>query len=315
MKKVVSILLVAILLFGLVVPVASADTNSQVGYFGDYNSDGKINANDALGILKIAVGKLKMDYNVMCYLDVTSDLKVNAQDALDVLKFAVGKLSAFKAADDFGYRVNVMANDVYVQQGGTAVVGVVYDAPNETVRSTYYTSDPVLWVSWDDAWMFPNGNYTTIHISPKISVTKETVIPVKIYSPNHPSLYEVINVHILPEQSEPFSYPAFPGLPDFGDYVKTSPEWADTDFIDNTLTVSLVYDAKTILANGNKTTCYDDFLYLLKDKITFVSSTQRDDGNWLYTFKTEKYTLSLWLMTQDGAQKVFVHMEGNINNF
>ena len=61
---------------------------------GDSNFDGKVNANDALNILKQAVGKpVEPFYSEVCELN--GDGAVNAKDALLVLQFAVNKITTF----------------------------------------------------------------------------------------------------------------------------------------------------------------------------------------------------------------------------
>lgn len=63
--------------------------------FGNVNGDTKIDAADALNILKMAVKKLTFNIDQTCYGDVNADGKLDAADALLVLKYAVKKLSEF----------------------------------------------------------------------------------------------------------------------------------------------------------------------------------------------------------------------------
>ncbi len=63
--------------------------------YGDLDIDGKINAKDALIVLKIAVDKHIPTETQKQAADVTGDGKINAKDALDILKMAVGKLDEF----------------------------------------------------------------------------------------------------------------------------------------------------------------------------------------------------------------------------
>ncbi len=62
--------------------------------YGDLNGDTKINAKDALQVLKISVGKTKADEQTQILADVNEDHAVNAKDALEILKYAVGKPGA-----------------------------------------------------------------------------------------------------------------------------------------------------------------------------------------------------------------------------
>ena len=59
------------------------------------NIDKKIDAKDALEILKNAVDKVKFNLRQTIVSDVDVDGKINAKDALNVLKKAVGKIEWF----------------------------------------------------------------------------------------------------------------------------------------------------------------------------------------------------------------------------
>ncbi len=63
--------------------------------YGDLNGDEKVDAKDALNVLKIAVGKLDATDEMKLVADVTGDGEINAKDALDILKKAVGKIEFF----------------------------------------------------------------------------------------------------------------------------------------------------------------------------------------------------------------------------
>ncbi len=60
---------------------------------GDLNDDDKIDAKDALNVLKISVNKLDATDNQKIAADVNEDKSINAKDALEILKFAVDKPS------------------------------------------------------------------------------------------------------------------------------------------------------------------------------------------------------------------------------
>lgn len=61
---------------------------------GDVNNDGKIDAKDALIVLKISVGKYTANDVEKTAADVNQDQKIDAKDALEILKYAVKKPSA-----------------------------------------------------------------------------------------------------------------------------------------------------------------------------------------------------------------------------
>lgn len=63
--------------------------------FGDVNSDTKVDASDALMVLKSAVGKQELTEYQTVIADVDGDNAINAVDALYILKKAVGKIAAF----------------------------------------------------------------------------------------------------------------------------------------------------------------------------------------------------------------------------
>ena len=60
---------------------------------GDLNGDSKIDAKDALEVLKASVGKVTLDDTKKSFADVNKDTKIDAKDALEILKYAVGKPS------------------------------------------------------------------------------------------------------------------------------------------------------------------------------------------------------------------------------
>lgn len=60
---------------------------------GDVNNDIKIDAKDALLVLRISVGKTTPTQGQKAAADVSKDGQINAKDALEILKYAVGKPS------------------------------------------------------------------------------------------------------------------------------------------------------------------------------------------------------------------------------
>lgn len=63
---------------------------------GDVNGDGKINAKDALEVLKESVGKASLTQQQKQAADVNQDEKIDAKDALEILKYSVGKPSVIQ---------------------------------------------------------------------------------------------------------------------------------------------------------------------------------------------------------------------------
>ncbi|MBR1883802.1 MAG: dockerin type I repeat-containing protein [Clostridia bacterium] len=62
---------------------------------GDVNSDGKVDVNDAILILKKITGKTTLTASQIGAADVTKDTKVDVQDAILILKYIVGKIKSF----------------------------------------------------------------------------------------------------------------------------------------------------------------------------------------------------------------------------
>ncbi len=63
--------------------------------FGDVNGDGKIDAKDALEVLKYAVDKVQFTEQQSLVAEVTGDGDINAKDALEILKYSVNKITQF----------------------------------------------------------------------------------------------------------------------------------------------------------------------------------------------------------------------------
>lgn len=62
---------------------------------GDLNGDTKVDAKDALNVLKISVNKLNPTEEQKIAADVNKDNNINAKDALEILKKSVGKEACF----------------------------------------------------------------------------------------------------------------------------------------------------------------------------------------------------------------------------
>ncbi len=70
--------------------------------YGDVNGDQKINAKDALEVLKAAVGKLTLTEQQQVLAELNKDGEINAKDALLILKRAVNKIQTFPVEEQEG---------------------------------------------------------------------------------------------------------------------------------------------------------------------------------------------------------------------
>ena len=81
--------------------IGSGEQKVEIGHtatdisYGDVNSDGKINAVDALEVLKATVGKVKLTEEQFIKADTDGNGKINAVDALYILKKTVNKIDKF----------------------------------------------------------------------------------------------------------------------------------------------------------------------------------------------------------------------------
>ena len=77
-----------------VITPTDTPTPTEIPY-GDVNGDQKIDAKDALEILKFAVGKAQLTPEQQAAAEVDGKEGINAKDALEILKFAVEKITEF----------------------------------------------------------------------------------------------------------------------------------------------------------------------------------------------------------------------------
>ncbi len=136
MKKLIGLLLVSIMVLVIAIPASAwmwtVYSPSEYTMMGDMNIDKKIDAKDALEVLKFSVygnhnhrfptekpspeQLLKWereDYYKKTFIivaDVNGDEKVNAEDALHILQYAVGKRNVFENND-----ISRLQNLVYPQ--------------------------------------------------------------------------------------------------------------------------------------------------------------------------------------------------------
>ena len=76
-------------------PETPTDTPVEKLPYGDVNNDGKIDAKDALEVLKAAVGKGELTPSQQVLAELNADGQINAKDALLILKRAVKKIDKF----------------------------------------------------------------------------------------------------------------------------------------------------------------------------------------------------------------------------
>lgn len=107
MKKTIALLVIGCLVFSLCMISAFAETQMPEMIIGDGTLDGKVNAEDALVVLRIAVVKMPHEYIydmenptevtdvVAQLLDVDNSFHIDATDALMILKKGVGKEVTF----------------------------------------------------------------------------------------------------------------------------------------------------------------------------------------------------------------------------
>ncbi len=97
MKKFQCFLLTLSLLFGMICIQPATTSLAATTNWGDGDNNGKINASDALIVLRVAVGKQTVSDEIFVQLDVDASGKLNATDALHILRFAVQKITRFPA--------------------------------------------------------------------------------------------------------------------------------------------------------------------------------------------------------------------------
>ncbi|MBR6549258.1 MAG: dockerin type I repeat-containing protein [Clostridia bacterium] len=193
MKKMVSLLLIVALAACMFALPASAD----VGYtgYGDTDRNGKVEASDALMVLKCVVGKETIPAVQHCFWDVTADYTVNASDALDILKRVVGKLDVFQAEENYKqFRIsapeaaNLCAGDTLLLQ-----YMITAERVNWFVPDAYKELISAQWGTW-------NSDYITLTIKAG-AVDQITSFPLYVNIVEQPAAYVVCMVTIYPPLS------------------------------------------------------------------------------------------------------------------
>ena len=93
-QKVLSMILAVFLMLSILPMNGIAQSSIPLRY-GDVNSDGEINAKDALEVLKAVVNKITLNNQQTQAADVEGNGTLNASDALYILKYSVGKIEKF----------------------------------------------------------------------------------------------------------------------------------------------------------------------------------------------------------------------------
>ncbi len=91
MRKIISLLLCVLVCFHSVYAMAGHE------YYGNLDGNNRVDAADALAVLKHAVGKTALAQELMNAADVDGDQKIDAVDALYILQYAVGLIERFPA--------------------------------------------------------------------------------------------------------------------------------------------------------------------------------------------------------------------------
>ena len=81
-------------------PQTPTDIPTEKLPYGDVNGDGKIDAKDALAVLKSAVGKLTLTGEQQVLAELNADGNVDAKDALLILRRAVEKIDKFPVEEE-----------------------------------------------------------------------------------------------------------------------------------------------------------------------------------------------------------------------
>ncbi len=140
MRRAIAMLLFVLLVLGAgVVPAAAAESDDPYGVtralYGDVNLDRKIDAADALAILKAAVAKTVLNELQAVVANVNADNSINAVDALLVLQFAVHKLTELPAG--VLYEIKPQSNDPIVRFDKTNSVNGAY-VPDLTADTSFH---------------------------------------------------------------------------------------------------------------------------------------------------------------------------------
>lgn len=109
MKKILSLILVAVTIFSMCQAFAGLGTVSAAGTtLGDLNNDGSINSKDSLLMKRYVAGKISSGLNTAA-ADVTADGRVNTLDLRQLKAVMTGAADSFEDAD-----ANVAVNEIQI---------------------------------------------------------------------------------------------------------------------------------------------------------------------------------------------------------
>lgn len=273
MKKIVLFLFLVVISVFLLSFSASAEITH---IFGDTDQNGKINANDALLILRYAVGKSTIEPDLFCYSDTNTDYSVNATDALNVLKYSVGKIQQFAADNDFEGSIYIPEryNDIFMQLGCTRAVACYFESLEADYTVVWDVDSKYITGQWTEEWAEDeNGDLMVLFLTAEANPYKTQSIPVRVFYKESPGIYRTIMVEVAPTDADLITAYNFvkQWTPDFGDMNYTAPYYMDyLDFGDHEL-ITLRYDGTALLENTNGATeLYNDYLYELEEYNDFV---------------------------------------------
>ena len=299
MKKILFFLLVLLVSMILFSFCASAETTT----FGDTDGNGKINANDALIILRHSVGKTTIPEAEICYADTNTDYAVNATDALNVLKYSVGKIKTFKADTGVKGKIDVPAQqqEPFMQVGATRGVDCFVTSDAESIALVWDADENYINAFWAEEW---DGNRQVLMITAQKDPSKTLKLPVRVFLEDAPGIYRTIMVELAPSLGDRTTDYNF-GTPvlDFGDYTYTPPAYANYLFFEDYEGLVLRYSYATLddtLADADE--CYDAYLNTL---VTYYGFTNEGvyDGEDILLSSSETVQIEAKMYTDDNGNK------------
>lgn len=286
MKKLLSIILAfTVMMCAFAIPVfAEMQT-------GDVNANGKIDATDALDVLKHAVNKKTFSADQKRAGDCNGDSRVDAADALLILKYAVKKISVFPVDDDFYGAIGVSDEFVTGKKGSTIVIFAAFDGSEHGWTATVHPNDPNIDCAFGDWIEDVDGDVLPVFITILNSRKTTYNSSITFSFEGHEHISKTITVQVQSDNiSKPYNFAT--SVPDFGVFTKTVP--FDFDFNKDIISdegtssadeYSFYYDYNTILKNGNSSDFLDDYMsYLMDCGIKYIESRKNTHGGTTHHF-------------------------------
>ncbi len=104
-KKILAVVLALVMALSVLAMNASAVTDVD---YGDMNSDGNINASDALSVLQMSTGIVEASDYQLAIGDINADGKTNSSDALLILQLSTGLITSFNKSYDSTLKATVV---------------------------------------------------------------------------------------------------------------------------------------------------------------------------------------------------------------